>query len=204
MPALAHRLVLRPELWVQQVSADDVVRDVARRRSDAARPRTSPPRRDARGEPAARGIRGRSPALGLVAALALRRPELAIAAAPFALLARARHAARPGSRARGRSLARRRSATLEGDEVEARARRPRATARSTGSSSCSSSRDGVEASTARTRVAVQLASRRGAHDPALAPLHDAGASTTSATSSARARARSGSSSGSSASSAGTG
>jgi MoxR-like ATPase len=27
-PALAHRLVLRPELWVQRVSAEDVVRDV--------------------------------------------------------------------------------------------------------------------------------------------------------------------------------
>ena len=28
VPALAHRLVLRPELWVQKVSAEDVVRDV--------------------------------------------------------------------------------------------------------------------------------------------------------------------------------
>jgi MoxR-like ATPase len=28
VPALAHRLVLRPELWVQQRSGDDVVRDV--------------------------------------------------------------------------------------------------------------------------------------------------------------------------------
>jgi MoxR-like ATPase len=27
-PALAHRLVLRPELWVRRVSADDVVREV--------------------------------------------------------------------------------------------------------------------------------------------------------------------------------
>jgi MoxR-like ATPase len=26
--ALAHRLVLRPELWVQHVTADDVVRDL--------------------------------------------------------------------------------------------------------------------------------------------------------------------------------
>jgi MoxR-like ATPase len=30
-PALAHRIVLRPELWVQQVSADDVVREVLAR-----------------------------------------------------------------------------------------------------------------------------------------------------------------------------
>jgi len=28
VPALAHRLVLRPELWVQRISAEDVVRDV--------------------------------------------------------------------------------------------------------------------------------------------------------------------------------
>jgi MoxR-like ATPase len=27
VPALAHRLVLRPELWVQQVAAEDVVRE---------------------------------------------------------------------------------------------------------------------------------------------------------------------------------
>jgi MoxR-like ATPase len=28
VPALAHRLVLRPELWVQRISPEDVVRDV--------------------------------------------------------------------------------------------------------------------------------------------------------------------------------
>ena len=28
VPALAHRLTLQPELWVQQVSAEDVVRDL--------------------------------------------------------------------------------------------------------------------------------------------------------------------------------
>ena len=28
VPALAHRLVLRPELWVQRISAEDVVRDI--------------------------------------------------------------------------------------------------------------------------------------------------------------------------------
>jgi MoxR-like ATPase len=31
VPALAHRLVLRPELWVQRVTAEDVVRDVLER-----------------------------------------------------------------------------------------------------------------------------------------------------------------------------
>jgi MoxR-like ATPase len=28
VPALAHRLVLRPELWVQKITAEDVVREV--------------------------------------------------------------------------------------------------------------------------------------------------------------------------------
>jgi MoxR-like ATPase len=27
VPALAHRLTLRPELWIQRVDAEDVVRD---------------------------------------------------------------------------------------------------------------------------------------------------------------------------------
>jgi MoxR-like ATPase len=31
VPALAHRLVLRPELWVQRISGEDVVRDVLER-----------------------------------------------------------------------------------------------------------------------------------------------------------------------------
>jgi MoxR-like ATPase len=44
-PALAHRLVLRPELWVQQVTAEDVVRDVL-----AAVP--TPPAEDVRSTPA--------------------------------------------------------------------------------------------------------------------------------------------------------
>ena len=28
VPALAHRLVLKPELWVQRLAAEDVVREV--------------------------------------------------------------------------------------------------------------------------------------------------------------------------------
>jgi MoxR-like ATPase len=28
VPALAHRIVLRPELWVQRITAEDVVREV--------------------------------------------------------------------------------------------------------------------------------------------------------------------------------
>jgi len=39
VPALAHRITLRPELWVRQVSPDDVV---ARLLSGVAVPRTDP------------------------------------------------------------------------------------------------------------------------------------------------------------------
>ena len=28
VPALAHRLMLKPELWVQQLAAEDIVRDL--------------------------------------------------------------------------------------------------------------------------------------------------------------------------------
>ncbi len=83
--ALAHRLVLRPELWVQKVSAEDVVRDIlssvptpkAEDIATATMTRFAGPRLE--GFALLAGV-------GLVAALALRRPELAIAAAPFALV----------------------------------------------------------------------------------------------------------------------
>jgi MoxR-like ATPase len=39
VPALAHRLILRPELWVRQVSADDVL---AKLLSGVPTPRTDP------------------------------------------------------------------------------------------------------------------------------------------------------------------
>jgi MoxR-like ATPase len=39
VPALAHRITLRPELWVRQVSADDVV---ARLLAGVPTPRTDP------------------------------------------------------------------------------------------------------------------------------------------------------------------
>ena len=41
VPALGHRLTLRPELWVQRVSGDDVVRDCL----DECRPRRRGPAR---------------------------------------------------------------------------------------------------------------------------------------------------------------
>jgi MoxR-like ATPase len=47
VPALGHRLMLRPELWVQRLSADDVVRDlletVPTPRAEDAAPEASPP-----------------------------------------------------------------------------------------------------------------------------------------------------------------
>jgi MoxR-like ATPase len=47
VPALGHRLMLRPELWVQRLSADDVVRDlletVPTPRAEEAAPEASPP-----------------------------------------------------------------------------------------------------------------------------------------------------------------
>jgi MoxR-like ATPase len=39
VPALAHRVTLRPELWVRQVSADDVV---AKMLAGVPTPRTDP------------------------------------------------------------------------------------------------------------------------------------------------------------------
>jgi MoxR-like ATPase len=46
VPALAHRITLRPELWVRQVSADDVI---ARLLSGVATPRTDPRAAQAKG-----------------------------------------------------------------------------------------------------------------------------------------------------------
>jgi MoxR-like ATPase len=47
VPALGHRLMLRPELWVQKLSADDVVRDlletVPTPRAEEGAPEASPP-----------------------------------------------------------------------------------------------------------------------------------------------------------------
>ena len=117
VPALAHRLVLRPELWVQRITAEDVVGEVL----DSV---PTPPAEDAR--PAGLVTRAGNPrlvgyaalaALGLLGALALRRPELAIVAAPFALLLAV------GTRARDPAVevvfAMDAERTLEGAEVEA-------------------------------------------------------------------------------------
>jgi MoxR-like ATPase len=58
VPALAHRVTLRPELWVRQVSADDVV---ARLLAAVATPRTDPASGAAASGGA--GVRGGAPAV---------------------------------------------------------------------------------------------------------------------------------------------
>ena len=58
VPALAHRLMLKPELWVQRLSADDVVRDLLETRADAGGGRARAARRsDAVGVAAGDGVR---------------------------------------------------------------------------------------------------------------------------------------------------
>ena len=48
VPALAHRVVLRPELWVRQVNADDVIAGVL---SSVPTPRTDPSAATRGGQP---------------------------------------------------------------------------------------------------------------------------------------------------------
>ena len=123
VPALAHRLVLRPELWVQRVSAEDVVREVLETRPDAARPRTSrrTRRRDATRHAAARRATRRSRRSGSLGALALAPAGARVVAAPFALAPRRRRALardRRSSRSASSCGAERR-ATLEGETSKA-------------------------------------------------------------------------------------
>ena len=96
VPALAHRLMLRPELWVQRLSGDDVVREVLESVPTPAPKRRRRQRNDALGVAAraayagARGARparrARRPAAGA------RGPRCAVRAAP-SLGLRARAAA---------------------------------------------------------------------------------------------------------------
>ena len=73
MPALAHRLMLKPELWVQRLSADDVVRDLLESvpTPPAEEPRTGA-RNDARRRRRASAAYAALAALFLLAALAPR------------------------------------------------------------------------------------------------------------------------------------
>ena len=102
VPALAHRLSLRPELWVQRLRPEDIVAEPARPVPTPARPR---PTLAGRVKRAATPKLGAYTALGgpaLLAALVLGRPELAALAAPFAARPR-----RSGSRSRRRRASRR-------------------------------------------------------------------------------------------------
>ena len=81
VPALAHRITLRPELWIQRVQAEDVVRDCLER--CPAPPVRVPMTRAT--SPRLR-VYAALAATALLAALITGRPELAVLATPFALL----------------------------------------------------------------------------------------------------------------------
>ena len=124
VPALAHRLVLRPELWVQRRTGADVVQEVL----DAG-PRRRPRRRRTRvtrqRDAAPGGVRRAWRRPALVAALALRRPELAVARGAVRRARRARRprrdrlaptsARRSTASARSRATCRRRRSTVRAE-----------------------------------------------------------------------------------------
>ena len=95
VPTLAHRLLLRPELWVRRVRTEDVVAELLQQVP------TPPPRPSRPPSGPARAADGRAvtrrpsakiaayvgvAALALLAGLALGRPELVAVAAPLAVL----------------------------------------------------------------------------------------------------------------------
>ena len=119
VPALAHRLTLRPELWVQRVSAEDVVRE---------RLETVP---TPAAEDLATGVtRCATPKLAAYAALAGRRaarcprlragPSSSRSTAPFLLALAAGLALADAAAAAARLVELDRDRALEGDEVGAR------------------------------------------------------------------------------------
>ena len=57
VPALAHRLMLKPELWVQRLSADDVVRDLLESVPTPAAEEPAPARMSSVGVAAGDGVR---------------------------------------------------------------------------------------------------------------------------------------------------
>ena len=126
VPALAHRLTLRPELWVERRRSDDIVRELLER---VPTPAVQQPEQSA---PVARVTRSATgklhvyvvlAGLGLLGGLTLGRPELVAIAAPFAFFAAL------GARLREAALA-------EGAAPRSRASASSRVARSTSSSSC--------------------------------------------------------------------
>ena len=83
VPALAHRIALRPDSWVAGVKGDAIVRTTW----TAFRPRRQSPRAAVtrRPSPKLAGFASASP-IFLVVALATGRPELVVTAAPFAVI----------------------------------------------------------------------------------------------------------------------
>ena len=116
VPALAHRLTLQPELWVQQVSAEDVVRDLLETVPVPRRRRSRPP--DDVGEPEAdrvRGARRRRHAGGA----RNRPPRLRRAVGAVRALPRGRRSPRPPVRELRVGFSLGAARTLEGSTVGA-------------------------------------------------------------------------------------
>ncbi|HLI40246.1 MAG TPA: MoxR family ATPase [Streptosporangiaceae bacterium] len=159
VPALAHRVTLRPELWVRRVAADEVVQAVLSAvptpRADPARAVPADARRGRFPANARRGADGRQlpggaagtvtvtwqlsrharrlltlALAGLLAAVITGRPQFAGLAAPALLLLAGAGTARPGSVAVQAELSA--AAVLEGEQVAAGV-----TAAGTGSTRCS-------------------------------------------------------------------
>ena len=195
VPALAHRLVLRPELWVQRVSAEDVVRDVLETRPDAARggrrrrrplvTRTGSPR--VIGLRGARGDRAASPRSRSADRSSRSSPRRSRSCSR-------RHARRARSRRRGRA---RRS------PPSGRSRRPRSTRSSRSVPGAPVDRlelllelpPAVEVVDGRRRPQPPPPSGRGARARLRAPLHALGRASSSVASTCAPATRSGSSSG---------
>ena len=118
VPALAHRLTLRPELWVQRISAEDVVRERLGHRADAGRrrPREELTRYSA---PKLAGYAGLS-AVGLLAALASGAARARRADRPVPARGRRGARARDASRGSARASSSSTSARSKGAEVAAR------------------------------------------------------------------------------------
>ena len=159
VPALAHRLTLRPELWVQRISARGHRPRDARAGADAVG-RGSAPRPRVNRTPKLGAYAGLT-ALGL---LRRARPRAAGARGARGALrahARARACAARGRRTSGVELELDRERVLEGDEItlalelEARVRRR-------GSSCSSSCRDGLELVAGAEPARAAPRGRRGA------------------------------------------
>ena len=181
VPALAHRLMLKPELWVQRLPADDVVRELLESVPDAGC------RRDGAGggmTPSASprvAAYAALAALFLLAALASGRPELAVARRAVRAPARARAAARAAARAPRLADARAASARSSRTSSTSSSSSP-PSGRSSGSSCCSRCPDGLEVvSGASARCRCGSAGRTSGRS-SCGSAACAGATTSSATS----------------------